>query len=240
MPTLLILGSKPNPCLPARAQYDALACANASGYSAAQHGLPVPSYTVMTAVLTHRESGKQSLNALKGLETDTLYFLPRGEKKRGLLQTVAYHLRTLDMKPFYLKWHLKAIGYKYNTFIDKSYRHYDELISRLCDGDSQIIEQIDKKRPSTGIFTLAIGIFRQQYDKFIMSGFSFELTRPYAVNPEIVEVGTTTSRHADTDITILGYLSRKYGNIYTTEEIVHERTGVPMLTERLKVKATSH
>ncbi|MFO1431327.1 MAG: hypothetical protein U1F76_14495 [Candidatus Competibacteraceae bacterium] len=236
MPTLLILGSKPNPCLPARAQYDALACANASGYSAAQHGLPVPSYTVMTAVLTHRESGKQSLDALKGLETDILYFLARGEKKRGLLKTIAYHLRTLDMKPFYLKWRLRAIRYKYNTFIDKGYRYCDELIRRLCDGDCRVVEQIEKKRPSTGIFTLAIGIAGQQYDRFIMSGFSFELTRPYAVNPEIFEVGTTTSRHADTDIAVLGYLSRKYGNIYTTEEIVHKRTGVPMLTERLKAQ----
>ena len=231
MSTLLILGSKPDLALPPEESYDQIACANASGYSAAQHGLPMPSYTVMTAVLTHIESGKQSLNALQGLKTDTLYFLPRGEKQRGLLKTVAYHLRTLDMKPFYLKWRLKAIRYKYNTFVVRSYHYYDELIKHLCDGDRQVIEQIEKKRPSTGIFTLAIGIARQQYDKFIMSGFSFELTRPYAVNPEIFEVGTTTSRHATTDITVLDYLSRKYGNIYTTEKIVHERTGVPMLIE---------
>lgn len=231
MNNLLILGSKPEPALPPPTSYDCLACANASGFSAAQHGLPMPSYTVMTAVLTHRESGKQSLDALRGLRTDTLYFLARGEKKRGLLQTVAYHLRSLDMKPFYLKWRLRAVGYKYNAFVNKSYNFYDGLIMQLCDYDEEIMEQIHKKRPSTGIFTLAIGIAQQRYDKFIISGFSFELTRPYAVNPEIFEIGTTASRHTNTDIMVLSYLSRKYGNIYTTEEIVHERAGIPMLIE---------
>lgn len=102
---------------------------------------------------------------------------------------------------------------------------------QLCDYDEEIMEQIHKKRPSTGIFTLAIGIAQQRYDKFIISGFSFELTRPYAVNPEIFEIGTTASRHTNTDIMVLSYLSRKYGNIYTTEEIVHERAGIPMLIE---------
>ncbi len=231
MSNLLILGSKPEPALPPRTSYDCLACANASGFSAAYYGLPVPSYTVMSAVLTHRESGKQSLDALRGLRTDTLYFLPRDEKKRRLLQAVAHYLRTLDMKPFYLKWRLRAVGYKYNAFVDRNYHFYDELIKQLCDYDEQIIEQIQKKRPSTGIFTLAIGIAQQNYDKFIMSGFSFELTHPYAVNPEIFEVGTTASKHADTDITVISYLARKYGNIYTTEAIVHDRAGIPMLIE---------
>ena len=67
MTTLLILGSKADPALPPRAAYDDLACANASGFSAARHGLPTPAYTVMTAVLT---SGKaeddHSLQALRG------------------------------------------------------------------------------------------------------------------------------------------------------------------------------
>jgi len=147
------------------------------------------------------------------------------------LQAIAYHLSTLDMKPFYLKWRLRVMGYKYKVFVNRSYHFYDELIKQLCDYDEQIIEKIQKKRPSTGIFTLAIGIVQQRYDKFIMSGFSFELTRPYAVNPEIFEVGTTASRHTTTDIMVLSYLSRKYGNIYTTEEIVHERAGIPMLIE---------
>ena len=39
MKTLVILGSKPLPVLPARGDFDDLACANASGYSAASLGL---------------------------------------------------------------------------------------------------------------------------------------------------------------------------------------------------------
>ena len=45
MNTLLILGSKPEPELPPVASYNAVACANGSGYSAARYGLLDPVYT---------------------------------------------------------------------------------------------------------------------------------------------------------------------------------------------------
>jgi hypothetical protein len=231
MSTLLILGSKPDPVLPPRSDYDHLACANASGFSAAKRGLPVPAYTVMSAILTHRESGKQSLRVLSGLQTDILYFLPRSEKKRNPLKMAMYHLKALHMKPFYLKWKLWFLAYKYEIFVNKNHSYYEKLVKELCDYNEQILELIQQKRPSTGIFALMIGIAQQRYDRFIMSGFSFELTHAYAINPEIHESGTTVSKHADTDIIILSYLSRKYNNIYTTEKIVNERTAVPLLRE---------
>ena len=40
MTTLLVLGSKPDPVLPPREAFDAVACANASGHSARRYGLP--------------------------------------------------------------------------------------------------------------------------------------------------------------------------------------------------------
>ena len=68
MKTLLILGSRPQPKLPPAASYQDVACSNASGYSAAQLNLPRPVFTVMTSIIAcNIESGKQSLNALKGL-----------------------------------------------------------------------------------------------------------------------------------------------------------------------------
>ena len=231
MNTLLILGSKPDPVLPPRSSYDHLACANASGFLVAKRGLPVPAYTVMSAILTHRESGKQSLRVLSGLQTDTLYFLPRSEKKRNPLKTAIYHLKTLHMKPFYFKWKLWSLAYKYKTFVNKSHSYYEKLVKELCDYNEKILELSQQKRPSTGIFALVIGIAQQRYDRFIMSGFSFELTHAYAINPEIHESGTTVSKHADTDIILLCYLSKKYGNIYTTEEIVNEHTDIPLLRE---------
>ena len=84
MATLLILGSKPDPVLPPSDAFDALACANASGRSAARHGLPTPLFTVISAILT---SGKQApnrlaLEALAGLHTGTLYFYPRPARGR--------------------------------------------------------------------------------------------------------------------------------------------------------------
>lgn len=231
MSTLLILGSKPDPALPTKSAYDYLACANASGYSAAKHNLPVPEYTVMTAVLTHKDSGKQSLQALSGLETTTLYFLPRPDKQRGFLKGAIHYLKSLEMSSFYLRYRLWLVNYKYKVFLNQRYEYYDQLVKELCDYNEEILTQIQRKRPSTGIITLVIGLARQQYHRFIISGFSFELTHPYAINPEIEESGTIVSKHADTDVTVIGYLSKKFGNIYTTEPIVHERAGIPLLRE---------
>lgn len=231
MSTLLILGSKPEPVLPAKSAYDDLACANASGYSAAKHNLPVPEYTVMTAVLAHKDSGKQSLQALSGLETNRLYFLPRPDKQRGFLQGAIHHLKSLDMSPFYLKYKLWLLNYNYKVFVNQRYNYYDRLVKELCDYDEKILAQIQTKRPSTGIITLVIGLAQQQYQRFIMSGFSFELTHPYAINPEIEESGTHVSKHADTDVMVIAYLAGKFGNIYTTEPIVHEHTGIPLFRE---------
>jgi len=231
MSTLLILGSKPDPVLPAQSAYDDLACANASGYSAAKHNLPVPEYTVMTAILTHKDSGQQSLQALSGLETITLYFLPRPDKQRGFLKGAIHYLKSLEMSSFYLKYRLWLLNYKYKVFLNQRYEYYDRLVKELCDYNEKILTQIQRKRPSTGIITLVIGLARQQYHRFIISGFSFELTHPYAINPEIEESGTIVSKHADTDVTVIGYLSKKFGNIYTTEPIVHERAGIPLLRE---------
>ena len=231
MSTLLILGSKPDPVLPAKSTYDDLACANASGYSAAKHNLPVPEYTVMTAVLTHRDSGKQSLKALSGLETNRLYFLPRPDKRRGFLKRVIHHLKSLDMSPIYLRYKLWRLNYNYKVFLNQHYSYYDRLLKELCDYDEKILTQIQKKRPSTGIITLIIGLAQQQYRRFIISGFSFELTHPYAINPEIEESGTRISKHANTDVIVVAYLAGKFGNIYTTELIVHERAGIPLFRD---------
>ena len=77
--------------------------------------------------------------------------------------------------------------------------------------------------------TLAIGLSSHQYNRYIISGFSFQLTHAYAHNPEIDQRGTSLSGHANTDITLIRYLSEKYKNIFTTERIVSERTSIPML-----------
>ena len=104
MATLLILGSKPEPALPPRAAYQALACANASGFSAARHGLPTPAYTVMTAVLTSgKAEDNHSLKVLRGLETRTLYFLPRPEPRGRPARRLLTHLKQWRLKPFHMR-----------------------------------------------------------------------------------------------------------------------------------------
>lgn len=238
MNTLLVLGSKPDPVLPPPSSYDAVACANGSGYSAARYGLPVPAYTVMTSMIASGiESGKQSLQALEGLSTGTLYFLGRRERRGTRLGRLMHNLqsfrkkRIYRMQPFFLKRVLRSLHYGYQQFVPLQPRQYDTLVEQLCEQDPKIIAQLEKKRPSTGMITLALGINQQAYQSFILSGFSFELTHPYAQNPEIRERGTEISEHAATDIMVIRYLSKKLGNIFTTEGAVHEKTGVPMLPE---------
>ena len=133
------------------------------------------------------------------------------------------------MQPFYLKRTLRTLGYGYQRFIALSPDWYDTLVEEMCEQDLEILTQLSKKRPSTGLIALVLGIDQQVYQRFIISGFSFELTHPYGQNPEISERGTEISEHALTDIMVLRYLSKKQGNIFTTERKVHESAQVPLL-----------
>lgn len=238
MKTLLVLGSKPEPVLPPALSYQDVACANGSGYSAAQHGLPAPAFTVMTSVLASGiESGRQSLQALAGLSTGTLYFLRRRDKRHSALGKLSRYVKTFRekriyrMQPFYLKRVLRSLNYSHRDLVVLKSDEYDKLVERLCDRDPEILEQLQRKKPSTGLIALALAIDSQQYHRYIISGFSFELTHPYALNPEIEQRGTSASGHAETDIMVIRYLSRKLGTIFTTERSVHERAGVPFAEE---------
>jgi hypothetical protein len=229
MSGLLVLGSKPDPALPPKASYDAVACANASGYSAATHQLPVPVFTVMSAILPAVQSGRQSLRVLAGLRTDTLYFFPRPATRRNRVKQLTSVVSLLRMQPFYLRRVLRSVGYRYGRFVEHSHPFYDSMIKELCDQDQAVLRQIECKQPSTGVTALAIGLAERQFDRYIVSGFSFELTHAYANNPEIVQRKSKMSRHAETDITVMGYLAAKFGNVFTTEATVHERAGIPLL-----------
>jgi hypothetical protein len=230
MTTLLILGSKPDPALPPRSAYQDVACANASGFSAARHGLPPPAYTVMTAVLT---SGKvedaHSLRVLAGLETRTLYFLPRPLRQGSLARRALSHLKQWRLKPFYMRYRLRRLRYRYDRFVVRPAAYYHDLMRALCDHDPAIGELIRTKQPSTGMFALAIGVAGLDYDRFILSGFDFGLEHAYGENPLIRARGTATSKHADTDVAIIRRLAAAHGGIFTTEPTVHERAGVPLL-----------
>lgn len=238
MTTLLILGSKPDPVLPPASAWDELACANGSGYSASRLELGVPAYTVMTSFLASGiESGRQSLEAIRGLRTETLYFLRRRERRRSLLGRISHNLRNYRKKrlyrmtPFYLKQVLQSIGYRYDRFVVLKSDYYDGLVESLCDREPEIMAQLHRKRPSTGLIAVALGIEQDPNRRIILSGFSFELTHPYASNPEITERGTRVSEHMNTDVAVLRYLAGKY-DIRTTEPSVHENAGVPLLLEQ--------
>jgi hypothetical protein len=231
MTTLLILGSKADPALPPRAAYDDLACANASGFSAARHGLPTPAFTVMTAVLTSgKKEDDHSLQALRGLATRELYFLARPAPRGGPLKRAFTHLKQWRLKPIHMKHRLRQLGYRYERFVVRPSAHYHALIRRLCNNDPEICALLAAKQASTGMFALAIGIGERGYDRFILSGFDFGLSHAYGENPLIRTRGTSQSKHADTDGAIVRYLSAHFGCIFTTEPTLHERAGVPLLT----------
>ena len=235
MATLLILGAKPDPVLPPASAWDDLACANASGFSAAQRGLPDPVFTVITAMLTAGvESGRQSMQAMHGLHTGTLYFLYSTSRKTSLRQSrPVKFLRALPraarVTPAYFQWAMSRAGYRWDHFVAAEVDSYVSATRNWCKAEAGLFEQAASKRPSTGLVALLIGLSLNRYDRFILSGFSFELTHAYAQHPGIDQRGTRESRHLPTDIQFLQCLSASLGNLFTTEPIVHELTGLPLL-----------
>lgn len=233
MVTLLVLGSKPDPVLPPRASFDAVACANASGRSAARYGLPTPVFTVMSAILT---SGKQAPNrlalaALPGLRTGTLYFYPRPVRARTVPHRLFEQIRSFRVTPVYFKRKLRTLPYRFERFANPGLAYYQAMLADLCGSEPGLLRRMREKQPSSGMLAMALGIAEHGYDRCILSGFSFEITHAYADNPLIAERGSATSQHAETDLALLRHLSNKFGTIYTTEPVVSERAGVPLLAE---------
>jgi hypothetical protein len=231
MRTLLILGSKPSPALPPRSSFEALACANASGRSAASLGLPEPVFTVITSVLTsgHKPANELALMALTGLRTGKLYLYPRPTARGFLLKRLVREIRNFKVRPRYIQRTLRHVGYRFDEFISPPRQFYHDLVLALCGHDPVIRAQIGQKQPSTGMVALALGLADRAFDRVVLSGFSFEITHAYAHNPLIDQLGTTRSKHADTDISILRCLAGRHANLYTSEPAVHERAGVPLL-----------
>jgi hypothetical protein len=237
MATLLILGAKPDPVLPPASAWDDLACANASGFSAAKYGLPDPAFTVITAMLTvGAEAGRQSMQAMRGLHTGTLYFLYSTSRKTSLRQTHPIKFlralpRAARVTPAYFRWTMSRAGYRWDHFVAAEVDSYVSATRSWCHAEEELFEQAAGKRPSTGLTALLIGLSLNRYDRFILSGFSFELTHAYAKHPRIHQQGTRESRHLHTDIRFLQCLSASLGNLFTTEPIVNELTGVPLLEQ---------
>ena len=230
MPTLLVLGSKPDPALPPVTAFDAVACANASGYSAARQGLPTPVLTAISAVVTSGiGSGNQSLRAMRGLHTRSLYRVPQLDKPRKFTKRIKSLPVTLKSSSLYFRLRLQLAGYRWHRFVNHEAAFYLQLIDTLCRHDPHIMATVAEKKPSTGVIALLLGMSLGDYDRFIMSGFSFELTHAYADNPEIHQRGTTLSRHTPTDLQVLGRLVAHHGNVFTTEAAVNAQAGIPFL-----------
>ena len=140
-------------------------------------------------------------------------------------------LKTYDMQPFWLKRKLREASYSFGDFVVRPHAEYLRLVRNLCEGAPDVLALVDRKQPSTGMMTLAIGAGLEGFDRFILSGFSFELTHAYGNNPEIAERGTQVSGHADTDVAFLRHLAGTLGTVFTTEPIVTARTGIPELPE---------
>lgn len=231
MATLLLLGSKPDPLLPPAGAFDALACANASGRSASAHRLADPVFTVISAIVT---SGKKPANDLAvanlaGLRTGTLYFLPRPIAGSTLLRRALFPLRMWRCQPWYFRHRLRAAGYHWDRFVNPGYRWYLDRIGALTDQDPEVVAAVARKQPSTGAFALAVALALDRWDKVVVAGFNFELTHAYAENPAIAELGTARSKHADTDVLVMGRLAAKHGRVVTTEPAVAEATGIAYL-----------
>jgi len=229
MRTLVVLGSKPEPALPPREEIQAVACANASGFSARELGLPVPTYTVMSAILISGiASGKQSLEALRGLRTETLHVLPRPRPEGRPIKRFIRGLRSRAMSAERMRRTLAGLDYSWKEFTRRPHAWWMDMVRTACGNDPEVLEAMARKNPSTGTVAVALGLARGEWDRVVVAGFSFELTHAYGENPEIRERGTRLSRHAGTDIAVMRALGRRHSHLWTSEEIVHERTGLPL------------
>ncbi|MCH8506745.1 MAG: hypothetical protein LAT50_20880, partial [Ectothiorhodospiraceae bacterium] len=121
---------------------------------------------------------------------------------------------------------LAAAGYRWDRFRDPGYAWYLERIRALSGGDPAVMAAIVEKQPSTGAVALAVALAQERWERVILAGFSFELTHAYAHNPTIEELGTTRSKHAETDMLVMRALAANSGRVLTTEPAVAEATGI--------------
>jgi len=229
MASLLVLGSKPDPVIPPAAAFDAVACANASGFSAAQHGLPQPTLTVMTALLTDGSAaGKARLQALAGLSTEALIYYPRPKRGGSALSRIRRRCRDWRLTPFMLRRALREVGYGYEHFVCHPSAYYNSLVVKLAECGPELEARLAAKQASSGIMALALGIEDGRFDHFLISGFSFELTQSFTEDPNIALRGTVRSQHRDSDVAVLRALASRYP-VLTTEPVVKANTGLPLL-----------
>ena len=62
---------------------------------------------------------------------------------------------------------------------------YDGLLLQLAGGEAQVAELIARKRPSTGLVALALGLTEAGFSHAILAGFDFTLAHAYGHNPLI-------------------------------------------------------
>ncbi len=227
--TILILGSKPGPSLPSADTYAALACANASGFSARAHGLRQPLFTVVTAVLgSNNASDRHSLAALAGLEAGRVYFLPR-PLPQGVWRRLRHRVVHWRLQAPWVRHVLHRRGLRFSAFTRRPTEAYDGLLLRLAGDDPEMAALIERKRPSTGLVALALGLTEAGFAQAILAGFDFTLAHAYGHNPLIDQRGEALSKHADTDIAILAAIQARRGCLWTSEPAVAARTGIPLL-----------
>ena len=87
--------------------------------------------------------------------------------------------------------------------------------------------RLAEKQVSSGIMALAMAIGDDRFDRFLVSGFSFQLTQSFTEDPNIALRGTTLSRHKDSDITILQELAKRH-RVLTTEPVVEQNPRLPL------------
>ena len=227
--TILVLGSKPDPSLPPAGSYGALACANASGFSARAHGLQAPLFTVVSAVLgSGNDSDRHSLQVMRGLEAGRGYFLPRPLPAQPW-RRLRHRLRNWRLQAPWVRHLLRSHGLRFSAFVQRPTETYDGLLLQLAGNRPELAELVRRKRPSTGLVALALGLAEHGFTDAILAGFDFTLSHAYGHNPLIDQRGSALSKHADTDIALLAGIQAERGCLWTSEPAVALRTGIPLL-----------
>ncbi len=217
--TLLILGGKPKPSIPPYKEYNDVACANASVYSASKYNIGVPVFTVLSSYFTAGDDGmsRKGMSKIEGLKSKKVFFLTVRNTEKSILKKMAKRIYMYKNSELYARYNLWRHNFDYDVFRSRSRKWYREVINKCGEID---IKPSDKG-PSSGIISLAIGVESEKYDRYILSGFSFEHKKEYGGEEKY-------NPHKSYDVRFIKNISC-YEKVLTTEEKVNEICNTTMI-----------
>jgi hypothetical protein len=201
----IIIGSAPDVKLPALKPNDHYICINGSPYAASRLGIQYPHLTIMASYTTafKTEKSKATMPVLKGLRTKEVLFIEGSDNEQ--------HARNI----------LDKAEFRYDIFSKITWVERAAIIGEVC-GIELGIGKV-RNVVSNGIFAAILAIWANA-DEVVMCGFSLQGGHNYIKNK-------FKRDHVDGDRKFYKISGQLCLPVKTTSFEIHEKCGVPLLTE---------